>query len=95
MMIIIKRKNLIGNNEFIRTCSDQSIHGPSLAFMTHGLATDRISISSLTGDLLLFLAQYLTFVFSLCQDKEDVVTASCVLRTFSEDPYDSPDSDEE
>ena len=95
MMIIKERKSLIGNNEFIRTCSDQSIHGSSLALMTHGLAMDRISISSLRGDLLLFRAQYLTFVFSLCQDKEDVVTASCVLRTFSEDPYDSPDSDEE
>ena len=71
------------------------VHGPSLAFMTHGLAMDPISMSSLTGDLLLFLAQYLTFVFSLCKDKEDVVTASCVLRTFSEDPYDSPDSDDE
>lgn len=29
------------------------------------------------------------------KDKEDVVTASCVLRTFNEDPYDSPESDEE
>lgn len=94
-MMTIKRKNLISNTEFIRTCSDQSIHGPSLALMTHGLAMDRISISSLRGDLLLSRAQYLTFVFSLCQDKEDVVSASCVLRTFSEDPYDSPDSDEE
>lgn len=31
----------------------------------------------------------------LLKDKEDVVSASCVLKTFSEDPYDSPDSDEE
>lgn len=29
------------------------------------------------------------------KDKEDVVTASCVLRTYEEDPYDSPESDEE
>ena len=35
------------------------------------------------------------FAPSFFQDKEDVVTASCVLRTFTEDPYDSPDSDEE
>lgn len=94
IMMMIKRKNLMGNNESIHICSDQSSHGPSLALMTHGLAVDRISISSLR-DLLLFRTQYLTFIFSLCQDKEDVVTASCVLRTFSEDPYDSPDSEEE
>lgn len=29
------------------------------------------------------------------KDKEDITTCSCVLRTYEEDPYDSPDSDEE
>lgn len=46
--------------------------------------------SDVTASKLKDLAQKL-----MQKDKEDVVTASCVLKTFSEDPYDSPDSDEE
>lgn len=46
-------------------------------------------------NLTLAIAILANFFAPFFQDKEDVVTASCVLRTFTEDPYDSPDSDEE